>query len=153
MKPKPILVIGATGKTGARVLARLTAAGVPTRAGSRRGPVPFDWDEPATWAPALDGIGAVYATYHPDFAYPGAIENLGRRVDFTPISFQDFHAELERASGTLFADMVTAIARETFDGRNAHVSGDVLAVLGRSPRDFTEFALAAAGVGKWARVA
>ena len=28
----------------------------------------------ATWAPALEGVGAVCLTYYPDLAVPGAVE-------------------------------------------------------------------------------
>lgn len=275
MRSKPILITGATGKTGSRILARLKAAGHGARSGSREAPVPFDWDKSATWEKALRGMGAVYVNYHPDYAFPGAIENLtrftrvavscgverlviltgrgeyhaqlgeeviaksgldytivrsawfaqnfsegslwepamegvvpmpggdleepiididdladvivealtgaghsgqtyectgprllgfaevadilsgamGRRVDFLPISFEDFHAELEATSGTVFADIVTSIARETFDGRNAKIGDGVLRAIGRAPRDFTEFAQTAAAAGKWASAA
>ena len=275
MTSNTILVTGATGKTGSRVLARLTAAGHDTRSGSRRAATPFDWENPATWEKALDGIGAVYINFHPDYAFPGAIETLtrftrlaasygverlvaltgrgerhalrgeeviagsgldhsivrsawfaqnfsegslwapvmdgvlpmpggdleepiididdladvivealtgsghtgqtyectgprllgfaeiadilsgamGRRVDYLPISFEDFHAELETTSGTVFADIVTEIARETFDGRNAKLGDGVLRAIGRPPRDFTAFAKAAAAAGKWAKAA
>lgn len=275
MHNKPILVTGATGKTGARVAHRLKLAGHNVRPGSRRAAVPFDWDQPATWAAALQGAGAVYVNYHPDFAFPGAIENLtafahaavsadvgrlvmltgrgehyaqlgeeviaqsgldytivrsawfaqnfsegsmlapvlagvlpmpggeiaepiididdladvivaaltedthngavyeatgprlltfaeiadilsgaiGRRVDYLPITFDAFHAELAATSGAQFADIVAAIARETFDGRNARLGDGVLRAIGRQPRDFTEFAKAAAWAGKWADAA
>lgn len=272
MATKEILVTGATGKTGSRVLSRLRAVGHPVRPGSRKAQIPFDWDDPASWDQALAGIGAVYINYHPDFAFPGAIENLsrfaqsaaehgvgrlvmltgrgephamqgeaviarsgvdysiirsawfaqnfsegslwepvmsgllpmpggqleepiididdladvifaaltapghagqtyectgprllgfaemadilsgamGRRVDYLPITFDDFHAALEATNGRLFADIVTEIARETFDGRNARVGDGVMRAIGRAPRDFTEFASAAALAGKWA---
>jgi len=68
------LVLGATGKTGRRVAERLRALDVPVRPGSRAADVPFDWDDRATWAPVLDGAGAVYVTYQPDLAVPGAPE-------------------------------------------------------------------------------
>ncbi len=68
------LVLGGTGKTGRRVVERLEARGLPVRVGSRSGEPPFDWEKPETWAPALEGVGAVYLTYYPDFALPGAIE-------------------------------------------------------------------------------
>jgi uncharacterized protein YbjT (DUF2867 family) len=63
-----ILVLGATGKTGSRVVDRLAADGVTVRAASRHpgtaraGVVPthFDWDDQATWQPALQGAEAVY---------------------------------------------------------------------------------------------
>jgi len=71
---KPTLVLGGTGKTGRRVVERLTARGLPVRIGTRSGEPPFDWEERATWAPALDGVGSVYLTYYPDLAVPGAVE-------------------------------------------------------------------------------
>ena len=67
------LVLGGTGKTGRRVAERLTARGVPTRIGSRSGAPPFDWDDRATWAPALRDMEAVYVSYFPDLAVPGAV--------------------------------------------------------------------------------
>jgi len=60
---KTTLVLGGTGKTGRRVVERLTARGLPTRVGSRSGEPPFDWEDRATWAPALRNVGSVYVTY------------------------------------------------------------------------------------------
>lgn len=61
------LVIGATGTTGSRTAAQLTAAGRRVKAASRRAtpvagaePVPFDWHDPATHAAAVDGVDRVY---------------------------------------------------------------------------------------------
>jgi uncharacterized protein YbjT (DUF2867 family) len=71
---KPTLVLGGTGKTGRRVVERLEARGLPVRVGSRSGEPPFDWEDRATWAPSLDGVGSVYLTYYPDLAVPGAVE-------------------------------------------------------------------------------
>ena len=68
------LVLGGTGKTGRRVVERLEARGLPVRVGSRSGEPPFDWENPDTWAPALDKVGAVYVSYAPDLAVPGAVE-------------------------------------------------------------------------------
>jgi len=79
----PILVIGGTGKTGRRVAARLAARGVPVRIGSRTGTPPFDWEDPATWAPALRGTRAAYISFFPDLAVPGApaaIAELARKA-------------------------------------------------------------------------
>ena len=72
-----ILVLGATGKTGRRVVERLQARGIPIRAGSRSAQPPFDWQDRGTWAPALQGAAAVYVTYFPDLAMPGAPEAVG----------------------------------------------------------------------------
>jgi uncharacterized protein YbjT (DUF2867 family) len=74
----PILVVGATGKTGRRVAERLIAANVPVRLATRAGPVRFDWDDERTLAPALTGSHAIYLTVAPDLAVPGAAELAGR---------------------------------------------------------------------------
>lgn len=42
------LVLGANGKSGRRVAARLAERGADVRAGSRSGEPPFDWYDPAT---------------------------------------------------------------------------------------------------------
>ena len=55
---------------------RLTARGIPTRAGVRSGEPPFDWDDRDTWAPVLQGVGSVYVQHYLD-ALPGAAEILG----------------------------------------------------------------------------
>ena len=271
MQDQPILVIGATGKTGARVAAKLEAKGHSVRRGSRGSATPFDWEAPETWAPALTGARAAYVTYFPDLAFPGAVEKLetlvktakdvgvghlvllsGRGehharlgedvlrnsgVDFTivraawfaqnfsegylrdpilagvlpmpggdiaepiididdiadvavaalteeghkgrlyevtgprlmtfaemaevlseasgrpirhiPISFEEFHANVAAAGGEFVADVFSAIARETLDGRNAHTTDGVMQALGRPPRDFAEFARSAAKADAW----
>jgi uncharacterized protein YbjT (DUF2867 family) len=271
MQMKPILVIGATGKTGRRVAAKLEAAGLPVRRGSRNSATPFDWESPETWAPALDGVRSAYVTYFPDLAFPGAVEKLeslcetakdsgvdhlvllsgrgehharlgeevvrnsgvdftiiraawfaqnysegylrdpilagvlpmpggdisepiididdiadvavaaltedghkgelyevtgprlmtfadmadalssaiGREIRHIPISFEDFHANIAQSGGDFVADVFTAIARETLDGGNAHTTDGVERALGRPPRDFAQFAQAAAGSGTW----
>ncbi|MEM1431032.1 MAG: NmrA family NAD(P)-binding protein [Pseudomonadota bacterium] len=276
MTQHPILVIGATGKTGSRVAHRLEARGLPVRRGSRSADIPFDWEDTETWAPALTGVASAYVTYFPDLAFPGAVDKLdalcavaretglqrlvllsgrgehharmgeevvrtsgigytlvraawfaqnfsegylrdpvlagvlpmpgsaiqepiididdiadvavtaltegdkhagelyevtgprlmgfadmaaelsraiGRPVRHVPISFEEFHANVAQAGGTFVADVFTAIARETLDGRNAHVCDGVERALGRPPRDFAEFAQAAASAGRWSAAA
>lgn len=275
MQPNPILVIGATGKTGARVASRLEAMNLPVRHGTRRAPIPFDWDAPETWAPVLEGVDKAYVTYFPDLAFPGAVEKvaafcetakasglkhivllsgrgehharlgeevvrnsgidftlvrsswfaqnfsegylrdpilagvlpmpggmiqepiididdiadvavaaltedghkgelyevtgprlmsfadmaetlskaIGRPIQHVPISFEDFHANVAASGGDFVADVFTAIARETLDGRNAVVCDGVERALGRPPRDFEEYAKAAAWSGKWSTAA
>lgn len=275
MTDHPILVIGATGKTGSRVATKLEALGHTVRRGTRGAAIPFDWETPETWSPALSGVRAAYVTYFPDLAFPGAVEKLealtvtakdmgvqhlvllsGRGehharlgeevvrnsgVDFTivraawfaqnfsegylrapilsgvlpmpggmiaepiididdiadvvvaaltedghvgelyevtgprlmtfaemaldlsnaigqsiqhvPITFDDFHANVAKAGDTFVADVFTAIARETLDGRNAHRSDGVQRALGRAPRDFAEYAKAAARSGAWTTAA
>jgi len=271
MSNEPILVIGATGKTGSRVAAKLEAKGVSVRRGARRSETPFDWEDQSTWAPILTGVSKAYVTYFPDLAFPGAIEKLeafakvtldtglqhivllsgrgehfasmgeevirnsglgftivrsawfaqnfsegylrdpilggvlpmpggdiaepiididdiadvvvaaltedghlgeryevtgprlmtfaemaevltatlGRPIQHLPITFEDFHANVAASGDTFVADVFTAIARETLDGRNAHTVDGVERALGRKPRDFAAFAHTAMTAGAW----
>lgn len=57
-----VLVLGATGKSGRRLVPELAARGVSVRAASRTPGegVVFDWQRPETFAPALAGMEAVY---------------------------------------------------------------------------------------------
>ncbi len=275
MSNSPILVIGATGKTGRRVAAKLDALGHTVRRGSRRSETPFDWEAPETWRPAIDGVGAAYVTYFPDLAFPGGVEKvgalaalakevgverlvllsgrgehharlgeeavkaagpdvtiarstwfaqnfsegylrdpilagvlpmpggaimdpivdiddvadvvvaaltedghagetyeltgprlmgwadmaeelsraIGRPIQHVPISFEEFHANVAKSGDEFVADVFTAIARETLDGRNQQVRDGVQRALGRPPRDFAEFAADAAKAGAWSAAA
>ncbi len=72
----PIVVIGAHGKTGRRVADRLRASGHDVRAVSRSTVPAFDWNDPDTWAAALDGVRSAYVTYQPDLAAPGAADTM-----------------------------------------------------------------------------
>ena len=72
MTEHPILVLGATGKTGRRIVERLSTKGCAVRKGSRQADPPFDWDDPETWTAALRGVEAVYISFFPDLAVPGA---------------------------------------------------------------------------------
>ena len=78
---QPIAIVGAGGKTSARVEALLRAQGLATRPLSRSTEPEFDWNRPQTWAEALKGAGRAYVAYQPDLAVPGAAEaiaELGR---------------------------------------------------------------------------
>ncbi|WP_432547331.1 Rossmann-fold NAD(P)-binding domain-containing protein [Kineococcus sp. SYSU DK004] len=89
-----------------------------------------------------------------------------------PLSFADVAAELTRASGhevryvpstrdacaaELVAQGLPAELADLFalvlDGRNATPTGDVERVLGRPPRDFTDYATATADTGVWSPAA
>ena len=275
MQTNPILVIGATGKTGSRVAAHLEAMGLPVRHGTRRAAIPFDWEAPETWGAVLHGVTKAYVTYFPDLAFPGAVEKIaafcetakdaglehlvllsgrgehharigedtvrnsgigytlvraswfaqnfsegylrdpimagvlpmpggmiqepiididdiadvvvasltedghkgqlyevtgprlmsfadmaetlsqatGRHIQHIPISFEDFHANVAQAGGEFVADVFTAIARETLDGRNTQVCDGVERALGRAPRDFADYAAEAAKSDAWATAA
>ena len=71
------LVIGAGGTTGRRVAERLGARGHEVRAASRSSDTHFDWQDRATWRPALAGADAAYITFYPDLALPGAADTVG----------------------------------------------------------------------------
>ncbi|WP_419906861.1 NmrA family NAD(P)-binding protein [Hoeflea sp.] len=271
MQTKPILVIGATGKTGRRIAQKLEDGGYPVRRGSRGAEIPFDWDDPAGWPAALAGVSAAYISYVPDLAVPqapaaitrlvdearqagvkrlvllsgrgeanaerceeivrdsgieftlvraswffqnfdegqllGAVldgtiampagsirepfidtediadvavaaltedrhagelyevtgprlmsftdiadeisEASGKSVQYVPVTFEQFHAALSEEAGPQLADMLTALCREVFDGRNEHLADGVQRALGRAPRDFSEFCRQAAASGVW----
>lgn len=84
-KQEPVLVLGGRGKTGRRVAARLVAEGLPVRIGSRTGQPAFDWEDSASWAPAVEATSAVYITYQPDLAVPGAVDAVR---DFAQVALQ-----------------------------------------------------------------
>ncbi|TDE38831.1 SDR family NAD(P)-dependent oxidoreductase [Nonomuraea mesophila] len=71
------LVLGATGKTGRRVAARLRLNGTPVRAASRTSPVRFDWSDPGGWDAALDGVTAAYVVPP---AVPGPVHEFVARA-------------------------------------------------------------------------
>ncbi|MEQ8421677.1 NAD(P)H-binding protein [Arenibacter algicola] len=71
-----ILVIGGTGKTGQKVVKRLSEAGHNVRIGSRSATPAFDWENPETWSQSMEGMDKVYITFQPDLAVPGALEAI-----------------------------------------------------------------------------
>ncbi|WP_447040727.1 NmrA family NAD(P)-binding protein [Streptomyces sp. DSM 118878] len=80
---RTLLVTGATGRVGRRVVESAQAAGLTVRAasrngaGSRDGAVRFDWADRSTWADALRGADAAHIAYVPDVGAPGAAEAVG----------------------------------------------------------------------------
>ena len=50
--------------------------GHAVRLASRNAAASFDWDKPAGWAAVLTGVSAVYLTFAPDLAVPGATEAI-----------------------------------------------------------------------------
>ncbi|RLL67441.1 NAD(P)H-binding protein [Streptomyces sp. Z26] len=76
---EPVLVLGATGKTGRRVAARLRVRGVPVRTASRSSPTRFDWSAPpATWDAALRGTTTVYVVPP---RVPGPVHDFTARAE------------------------------------------------------------------------
>lgn len=77
--PSTVLVLGATGKTGRRVVARLRdSATVTVRPASRSGEVRFDWTLPETWQPALAGADALYLVAPDD---PSPVREFVRQAE------------------------------------------------------------------------
>lgn len=71
------LVLGATGKTGRRVAARLRLRGTQVRTASRSSPTRFDWSDPDGWDAALRGITAAYVVPPP---VPGPVHEFVARA-------------------------------------------------------------------------
>ncbi|MBC2604551.1 SDR family oxidoreductase [Pelagicoccus albus] len=75
-KAHTILVIGASGKTGRRVTERLRNANIAVKAASRSSETRFDWDDQATWEPAISGATGAYITVYPDLSFPGVADRV-----------------------------------------------------------------------------
>jgi uncharacterized protein YbjT (DUF2867 family) len=73
---RPILVLGAKGKTGGRIVERLRAGGNAVRLGSRSASPRFDWNDRTTWPAVLEGVTRVYVAYQPDICVPGAVHTV-----------------------------------------------------------------------------
>ncbi len=78
---RPVLVLGATGKTGRRIAEQLRATNIPVRIGSRSALPAFDWNKESTWDACLDGVRAIYINYSPDLAMPGATDAITALVN------------------------------------------------------------------------
>lgn len=73
-----VLVLGATGKSGRRLVPRLRLHGLSVRAASRSSATAFDWSDPAGWDAALQGVDAVYIVPP---AVPGPVHDLVARAE------------------------------------------------------------------------
>jgi uncharacterized protein YbjT (DUF2867 family) len=78
---KYILVTGGTGKTGRRIVENLHKIGKATRVGSRSSTPAFDWNNDSNWGACLENVQAVYISYAPDLAMPGATDTIQAFVD------------------------------------------------------------------------
>lgn len=74
----------------------------------------------------------------------------GREVHYAAITPEEFHAALVEEVDAGYADMLTNLCREVFDGRNESLGDGVQRALGRQPRDFRDYCEAAAVSGAWA---
>ncbi|SFS01089.1 Uncharacterized conserved protein YbjT, contains NAD(P)-binding and DUF2867 domains [Halomicrobium zhouii] len=82
-----VLVTGATGTVGSRVVAALAAADEPVRAAARDpdaaresldadAVVTFDFEKPETWGDALDGVDRLFLVRPPQLSRVGAITDF-----------------------------------------------------------------------------
>jgi uncharacterized protein YbjT (DUF2867 family) len=78
-------------------------------------------------------------------------EAAGHEVSYLPVTSEQFHAGLLPEVGPAYADLLTNLCQEVFDGRNASVADGVQQAIGRRPRDFAVLCAAAAASGVWAR--
>jgi nucleoside-diphosphate-sugar epimerase len=77
---RPTVVLGGTGKTGRRLVQRLTRRDIPVRIGSRSSGLPFDWERPSTWRPVFQDATAAY-TFVPDLAVANPTEAIAGLVE------------------------------------------------------------------------
>ena len=158
------LVLGGTGKTGRRIVARhstarLNALQVPVRVGSRTAPIPFDWTDSAGWPAAVAGVDRVYLSYQPDVAAPGAesavseFVGVARRGGVRRVVLLSGRGEPEaRAVERIVAaaGLEHTVLRCSWFAQNfSAVCTGVEEVLHRAPTDFLDWAKGAAEA--WSR--
>lgn len=81
------------------------------------------------------------------------VRQAGRRTD-PPFSWEQpsaVAADEFRAALTEYADLLTHLCEEVFDGRNATLARGLQDALGREPRDFAGFCRSTAASGVWQR--
>ncbi|HEX2312092.1 MAG TPA: NAD(P)H-binding protein [Thermomonospora sp.] len=77
-------------------------------------------------------------------------EAAGREIRLTQVPAEDYPAVLAEAGVPAeYAGFLMYLFTEVLDGRNAHLGDGVRRALGREPRDFTDYARAAAASGAW----
>jgi uncharacterized protein YbjT (DUF2867 family) len=74
----------------------------------------------------------------------------GRPIRYLPVSLEEYASLLiENQVPADYVKMLTDVFTEVLDGRNAYLSDGVQRALGRPPRDFADYARAAAATGVW----
>ena len=100
-------------------------------------------------------IGQVYELTGPRLlTFEEAVEEIsravGREIRYVPVSIAEFGAAAaEEGVPDEWIDLLTYLFGEVLDGRNAHLADGVQRALGREPRDFSDYARAAAATGIW----
>ncbi|MEV6910936.1 NAD(P)H-binding protein [Amycolatopsis sp. NPDC051071] len=138
---KPVLVAGATGNVGARIVTQLRARDVPVRALSRNSPpdgVRGDLAKPETIAPALDGVDTVFLMLAGSAeALLPTVSLLGERVKrvvfLSSGSVDDSLAEQDNAIGTWHRSVEEAIEATSVDWTFLRPHGFAVNTLGWAP--------------------
>ncbi len=65
------------------------------------------------------------------------------------ISLEEFLAVLSAEAGDEYADVLTTVCREVFDGRNESFGDSVQQALGRARRRFADYCRRTAATGVW----
>jgi uncharacterized protein YbjT (DUF2867 family) len=100
-------------------------------------------------------VGEVYELTGPRLlTFAEAVEEisraLGREIRYLPVSIEEFAAaSAEQGVPGEVVELLTRLFGEVLDGRNAHLADGVRRALGRKPRDFGDYARAAAAAGVW----
>jgi uncharacterized protein YbjT (DUF2867 family) len=76
-------------------------------------------------------------------------EATGRGIRYVPLSVEEYASRLDGDVPSETASLMTHWFGEVLDGRNAYVTDGVYRALGRKPRDFGDYARAAAASGVW----
>jgi uncharacterized protein YbjT (DUF2867 family) len=138
----------------------------PVRAGEVAFPAGEDLAEPfidaediadvAVAALTQDGhVGQLYEVTGPRLlGWAQAVAEIaaaaGRPIRYLPVSLEEYAALLiENQVPADYVKMLTDVFTEVLDGRNAHLADGVQRALGRPPRDFADYARAAAATGVW----
>ena len=85
--------------------------------------------------------------------FPAAINEIakasGRDITYVPVSVQDYAAGAAEAGAPAeLVEYLTYLFRDVL-GNSAYVTDAVQRVLGRPPRDFTDYATRTAATGVW----
>jgi uncharacterized protein YbjT (DUF2867 family) len=76
-------------------------------------------------------------------------EATGREIRYVPVPIDDFAAAAYQDLPREFVELLTYLFGEVLDGRNAKLEDGVQRALGHEPRDFSDYARAAAATGVW----
>ncbi|QSB06066.1 NmrA family NAD(P)-binding protein [Natronoglycomyces albus] len=147
-----VLVLTGTGKTGRRTVSALRQRGIEPRLGSRRNDPAFDWHQPQTWGPALEGIDTVFVAIPDehieveefiDHATRCGVRKLvglaGRRQHLLPKAPSSLLAAHVKASGLPWTMLEANNFNENFSEgiyRDEVLEGTIYATVGDTPEPF-----------------